>query len=109
MIIKYSKTKPNSDILKHCFWEYKLTLQDIEEYINSNDIRLKKFVFEKIFCNSHNVLNDLMIFDKDSLFKLIKSYNVPNFNHTFLDLRYRIVKHLLLGEDVKIPELKWKL
>lgn len=109
MKIRYSKTKIHSDLLKYCFWEYKITLKDIEEYINSDDIRLKKFVFEKIFRNSPNVLKDLMIFDKKSLLELIKSYKVPKFKHNFLDLRYRIIRHLFLNENVEIPELKWKL
>lgn len=109
MDIEYFKSELHTDLLKYCFWEYKITLKDIEEYINSNDIRLKKFVFEKIFCNSPNVLKDLMIFDKKSLFELIRSYKVPKFNHNFLDLRYRIIRHLLLNENVEIPELKWKL
>ncbi|HHE37572.1 MAG TPA: hypothetical protein ENL20_03245 [Candidatus Cloacimonetes bacterium] len=108
-MIKYQKKKPDGEIIKHCFWEYKLRVLDVEKYINSDDKKLKKFVFEKIFCNSLNVLSDLMVFDKVDLIDLVGNYKVPQFNHDFLDLRHRIVRHLLLQENVKIPELEWRL
>ncbi|MBC8385634.1 MAG: hypothetical protein H8E57_08985 [Candidatus Cloacimonetes bacterium] len=108
-MIRYQNKKPDKDILKYCFWEYKIDLHDLEEYIHSNDMKLKKFVFDKIFCNSPNLLSDLMVFDKKDLSDLIRNYKVPQFNHDFLDLRHRIVRHLLLQEDIKIPELEWRL
>jgi len=109
MMIQFHKKKPERDIIKYCFWDYKITLKDLEDYINSDDLGLKKFVFEKIFCNSPNVLRDLMVFDRKDLSDLLKNYKVPQFNHNFFDLRHRIVKHLLLQEDIKIPELEWKI
>ncbi len=108
-MIKLQKIKPDDDILKYCFWEYKIDLQKLEEWIKSDDMKLKRFVFQKIFCNSPNVLRDLMVFNKDDLFELVRNYKVPQFNHDFLDRRHRIVRHLLLQEDVKIPELEWRL
>ena len=109
IMLKFKRIKPSNDIIKDCFWDYKINLDDIENYSNSKDFRIQNFLFEKILWNSQNLLKDLMVFKKKDLKKICSNYKVPNFNKSFIDLRYRIVKQLLLNDKVSIPELEWRI
>ncbi|MDD3050243.1 MAG: hypothetical protein PHR06_03780 [Candidatus Cloacimonetes bacterium] len=108
-MITYKKYEPSERIIKECFWDYKISVADIKEYTSSNDWNLKKFIFEKIFCNSQSLIIDLMIFDKDDLEKLIRKYTIPQFNHDYLEKRHKIIRHVILNEKVRIKELEWRL
>jgi len=107
-MIKYIKEKPHPRLLKSCFWDYNINLEDIEKYISSDNWQLKKFVFQKIISNSPDVLSDLMIFNKNDLLKLLTEYKVPKFNYKFLHRRFQIIRHLIAGINTKILELEWK-
>ncbi len=108
-MLEYHKKELHDDILKYCFWDYKITLETLEKYISSDDWRLKKFVFEKIFCNSPMYHSDLMVFEKEDLLKLIAEYKVPQFNYEYLNKRHLIVRQLIVGEKVIVPGLEWKI
>jgi hypothetical protein len=107
--MKYINYKPSERILKECFWDYKLSVKDLDDHVHSADWRVKKFVFDKIFCNSLSLLIELMIFSKNDMEQLIIEYKVQQFNHDYLERRHKIIRHILLGEEVSIKELEWRL
>ncbi len=77
--MKYIKYEPTERIIKEYFWDYKVPFQDLKDYISSDDWWLKKFVFDKVFCNSQYLIIDLMIFEKEDFVKLIKEYKISQF------------------------------
>jgi hypothetical protein len=54
-------------MIKTIFWEYNFSIDDIKLMASSEDLKKKKFLFEKILLNSTNLLNDLEIFKRDDL------------------------------------------
>jgi len=94
-------------IIKDCFWEFKLTMQDIDTIINGVNIDKKKFLFEKILLNSTNLLNDLAIFKQNDLIILIENYQVPKFNYEYNFRRKNSAEVYFLDKPLLIDELKW--
>ncbi len=94
-------------LLKDCFWEYNFDSNDIMEIVNGDDWNKKVFLFEKILLNSTKMINDLKIFDKDDLHRLINEYKVPRFNYKFAFKRKNIAEVYFLGKKVLVNELKW--
>jgi len=69
------------NIIKDCFWDYDYTIEQIVELAKAEDFRQKKFLFEKILINSHDMVSNLKtLFYEEDLVKLINSYKVPKFN-----------------------------
>ncbi|MBN2823718.1 MAG: hypothetical protein JXQ76_00215, partial [Campylobacterales bacterium] len=58
-------------IQKECFWDYKLSDDDIKRLSSSTIPKEQKFLFEKILLNSSAMFNDLKIFDTQQLKALI--------------------------------------
>lgn len=45
-------------IIQECFGDYNYTLKQIKELAKSENLRIKKFIFEKILINSHDMVRD---------------------------------------------------
>lgn len=96
-------------IIQECFWDYHYTFDQIKEMAESENFKTKKFIFEKILINSHDMISDLKsLFFKDDLKKLVEEYKVPKFNFKYINKRYLLAKYFLKGEKVHIEELEWK-
>ena len=95
------------NIIKDCFWDLDFTDKDINDIINSKDIKGKSFLFDKILLNSTNLILDLKIFRKIDLKWLIEKFEVPNFNYDYIFRRKNIVEVYFLDKPLLIEELKW--
>jgi hypothetical protein len=94
-------------IIKESFWDYNFTVYEIKEICQSNNLKNKKFVFEKILKNSTEILIDITIFTENDIIKLLKEFKPPKFNYDFINRRFKILKRLILKEEVEIMELSW--
>ena len=94
-------------ILKKCFWEYNFTTDDILKISKNEDMREKKFLFEKILLNSTEMLQDLHIFTQKDLEFLIDDFKVSAFNHDCIFKRKNIAEVYFLKKDLEVDELKW--
>ena len=70
-------------MIKTIFWEYNFSIDDIKLMASSEDLKKKKFLFEKILLNSTNLLNDLEIFKRDDLKYLVDDFRISEFNATY--------------------------
>ncbi len=96
-----------NQLIKDCFWDLNITDKDIDNILNREDFRRKKFLFSKILLNSTNLLIDLKLFKKDELKIMIEEYKVPRFNHDYIFRRKNIVEVYFLDNLLLINELKW--
>ncbi len=94
-------------ILKDCFWDLNINDKDIDDILDNDDFRRKKFLFCKILLNSTRVLVDLQIFKKSELRQMIEEYVVPQFNHDYIFRRKNIAEVYFLDKPVLVEELKW--
>jgi len=94
-------------IIKESFWDYNFSIKELEIICNGDDFRSKKFIFDKILKNSTDVLSDIKIFTKKDRIDLLKDFKVPKFNYDFINRRFKILKRLILKENVEILELSW--
>jgi len=94
-------------IIKESFWDYNFSVNDLINICDSNDYKSKKFLFDKILKNSSDVLIDLNIFSESDKIKLLKDFIPPKFNYDFINRRFKVLKRLILKEDVDIWELSW--
>ena len=101
IIDRYSK------IAKECFWEYHFSAEEIERLLKSSDQREKQFIFEKILLNSHEPFNDMALFDKEDLQKMLESYALPAFNRQYIQRRKNIMEYYFFNTPLEINELKW--
>lgn len=94
-------------ILRECFWDYRISEEELRELAEQGTEQEKYFLFAKIIENSTDVLNSIRLFSpKDQLLLLLR-YVPPGFNRHFLRRRYDILRYFLLGEQTDIPELRW--
>ncbi|MCL0107443.1 hypothetical protein M1N70_00350 [Peptococcaceae bacterium] len=94
-------------IKRDCFWDYNFTEEEIEKLAKSNNFREKQFLFEKILLNSTRLFEDLKIFDRKDLKRLIESYKVPPFNYEYAFRRKNLVEVYFFDKPLLIGELKW--
>ncbi len=94
-------------IIKECFWDYKISKEFLENISNIDDFNIKKFVFEKILLNSSRLFEDLTIFSKDELRKLVENYKVSRFNSEYSFRRKNVVEFYFFNKPLLIDELKW--
>lgn len=104
---KMQQQKVLNNIIKDCFWDLNFTDKDLNNIINSKDIKRKSFLFDKILLNSSNLFIDLKIFNSDDLKILIEKFEVPNFNYDYIFRRKNIVEVYFLDKPLLIEELKW--
>ncbi len=95
------------EIVNECFWDVKLDKSEVEKIIKGNDIKKKKYIFEKILLNSKDPIKFLSIFKKDELKNFLYSYK-PNFRIKKIQKRINILKKIFLNDNVKIESLEWE-
>ena len=94
-------------IKKDCFWDYDFSDEDIVRLANSNNIKERNFLFEKILLNSTNLFGDLKIFNKKILYDLLENYKIPQFNYDYIFKRKNMAEVYFFDKPVLINELKW--
>ena len=94
-------------IIRECFWDYRMSVEELLELARNGTEQEKYFLFIKCMEGSTDILQSLCIFSEADRKKMIGRYTPPKFNHHFFDRRYKIVKYFLTGEQVNIPELQW--
>ena len=94
-------------IIGDCFWDSKITEEDIDTMLHSEDIRAIKYLFEKILINSTDILGDLKLFKKNQLKVTMKEYKVPVFNYDYIFRRKNIAEVYFFDAPLLINELKW--
>ena len=94
-------------IIKECFWDMHMQTKDIDIILNSNNLRKKTFLFDRILLNSTRMLFDLKIFTRDDLETMIENFNVPNFNADYIARRKNMAEVYYLDKSLEIDELKW--
>ncbi|WP_417913111.1 hypothetical protein [Candidatus Electronema sp. TJ] len=96
-------------IIQECFWEYKMTAEDILGLAKKGSDQEKYFLFTKILENATDVLKSLSVFAPSDQQDMLRRYIPPKFNCFFLERRYKILKYFLLNEQTDIPELRWNI
>lgn len=96
-------------IRSNCFWEYNFSDEELLDIAKNGEKAEKAFLFSKIFEHSTDVLNDLDIFSVDDKQALLKRYFPGGFNKPFLQKRYDVLRHFILGESTCIKELEWRI
>ena len=97
-----------NQILKDCFWDYKITKDEIDNIVKSDDMRLKQKLFSKIIYNSTDKARTLYsLFDRKTLEKLFDSFSV-SYNQKYIERYVLILKNILLQENNYIESLAWK-
>ena len=96
------------NIIKDCFWDYKISENDIIRIVKNGNFNEKMFLFQKIIYNSTEVLRALMIFTEDDLKKLFKEIKIFGFNNDFIQKRKNLVEAIFFDKDVNIGELSWE-
>jgi len=96
-----------SRIISDCFWDSDITEEDIDTILHSENVRGKKYLFEKILINSTDILGDLKLFKKGELGAFMKEYQVPVFNHDYIFRRKNIAEVYFFNAPLLINELKW--
>lgn len=94
-------------ILKECFWDYNFSESDIQNIKNLDD-KTKNFIFQKIFFNSTQLLEDMHIFDLNEIEKYLKNIKVNNFNKDFIFRRKNMLEFYFFNKPLLIEELKWR-
>ena len=90
------------DILKYCYWDYSISIEELENILNSKDVRLKKKVFDKIVKNYRDPVGALnTLFSSQDLEKLFDEYPIKN-------SKIMVLRNVLLKEHNYIKELTWK-
>jgi len=96
-------------IIKECFWgDYSYTLDDIRNNLNSGDEKFRSFLFSKILYNSKYPSKYLRLLFSDIEIKLYLS-KIPLQNINYFNLRKKLIMANILGENVEISELSWKI
>ncbi len=96
------------NIIKDCFWDSKITVEEIENIAKSDDMRLKQKLFSKIIYNSTDKAKTLyLLFDRETLQKLFDSFSV-SYNQKHIERFVLILRNILLQENNYIESLVWK-
>ena len=94
-------------MLKDCFWDMRLEVQEIKAIAEGGDLQKKSFLFEKILLNSTKPFSDLTLFSQDELKLLLENYKVPQFNSEFAFRRKNMAEVYFFDKPLLIDELKW--
>lgn len=92
---------------KECFWEYRLSNDEIKSLASSSNLKEQKFLFEKILLNSSAMFSDLKMFDSRQLKALIEGYQVPSFNYEYAFKRKNMAEVYFLNKPLVVDELRW--
>ncbi len=101
MMFDYDRVK------KECFWDIKISKEEILSAIKGKNKREKQFVFEKILLNSTKMFMDLKYFAKDELEDLLSNFEIPKFNNKYILRRKNLAEVYFFDKELLIDELKW--
>jgi hypothetical protein len=74
---------PLERIIKECYWDYHISVEDLIAILSGDDVREKKQLFDKILTNSTERLYDIKkLFGKDLIALFLKDFN-PKYNRDF--------------------------
>ncbi len=96
-------------IKKECLWDYNFIPSELENIAKNGSAYEKRSLFAKILEHSSDALNDLNIFDENDKKNLLGSFKLNHYNESYLSKKYNILRHFILGENVEIRELKWRI
>ena len=94
-------------IVRECFWDLKMSREEIEQILSGDGPRLKRQLFEKILLNSSHYLLDLQLFDREELGVFLEEFRPPAFNYDYAFRRKNIAEVFFFDKELKINELKW--
>jgi|FLOH01.1.fsa_nt_gi hypothetical protein len=100
-------TQYADELIRECFWEYEINAEKISAILESNNFVEKRFIFNKIFTNSTNVLKTLEIFSRCDLKQFLDDFTINGYNHDYYSRKRDIVRNLLLNELVTVKGLEW--
>jgi len=96
-------------IKKSCLWDYDFSFDELLRTAKEGSQSEKRFLFIKILEHSTDAINDLDIFAEADKKALLQSYQISGFNKEYLQKKQKILRHFILGEDVEIKELAWRI
>ncbi len=98
-----------SQLIKDCYWDCNVTVNDIMTILQSDDFRQKQSLFSKIIYNSTDKARTLQVlFNKEMLQRLFSTFE-SSYNHNYIDRYILILRNILLGENNHIESLAWKI
>ena len=101
------KTKILKSIVKDCYWDYNIDVEDLESILMENNFREQQKLFSKIIYNSKDKFVSLNIFSTEQLRELFANFKVT-YNEKYINKHILVLKSLLLGEKSYIKGLEWK-
>ncbi|MEA2027508.1 MAG: hypothetical protein U9N49_00835 [Campylobacterota bacterium] len=95
-------------VITECYWDYNISIDELEAIIHSGDKEAKKRVFEKIIYNSSDRLQVLKeLFSLSELREFLAKFK-PTYNQKYINRKVLLIKNILLGEKNTIEALEWK-
>lgn len=98
-----------SRIKSDCFWDYDFSDNELSAIAKDGSEAEKRFLFAKILEHSTDVLNDLDIFSLVDKKALLTEYKPNSFNRGFIQQRYDVLRHFVLGDKAIVKGLAWRL
>jgi len=95
-------------IKKSCLWDYDFSSDELLHTARDGSESEKRFLFVKIFEHSTDTLGDLDIFSEEDKKALLLAYQSSGPGKEYLQKKYQILRHFILGESVSIRELAWR-
>jgi hypothetical protein len=92
-------------IKMECFWDYHISSQEIQKMLTDKDSQ--KVLFEKFLLNSSHLFEDLDLFHRQDLKKLLENYHVPEFNQAYCQKRKNLAEVYFFDKPLLIQELQW--
>jgi hypothetical protein len=94
-------------IIKDCYWDYRITQEEIKAVAESDDLRLTMKLFSKIINHSTDRILALSVFSKDDVKYLLLNFK-QHYNAEFIERRLLLLRNVLLGEHNFIRGAEWK-
>jgi len=94
-------------IIKDCFWDSNITVDDLRGIVVKNNSREMKKLFSKIIYNSKDKLQALQLFTQEQLNEFFSDFKVT-YNEKYITKHLLVLKSLLLNEKHNIKGLEWK-
>lgn len=101
------KQKILKTIVKECYWDYNVDVDDLKEILENKDKRENKKLFDKIIYNSHDKLQALQLFSRQQQKEFLNDFKVT-YNEKYITRHLLVLKSLLLNELTYIKGLEWK-
>ena len=95
------------NIIKDCYWDSKMSIEELKSILNSKDKREYRKLFSKIIYNSKDKLLALKIFSKDELKELFDTFEVT-YNKEYITKHVKILQYILFNKKTYIKGLEWE-